>query len=94
MSEPTPPAVCSALEGLHIVGPQVKDYIAQLVDNDTNVERVAIVKLRVRSLLDTAGYILQGCYGLPDGYLGAGGGGKPPLLPTDTSNTCGLPSGS
>lgn len=91
MSDPTPPQVCAALQQAHIAGNAIKLAINACIEHDTNAERVAILKLRVRALLDTAGYIWQGAYGLPDGYLGAGGTGKPPLLPTDTSSTCGLP---
>ena len=94
MSDPTDPRVCAALEAAHVAGNAIKEAINACIEFDTNEERVRILKLRVRSLLDTAGYIWQGAYNLEDGYLGAGGTGKPPLLPTDTSNTCGLPSGS
>lgn len=94
MSDSTPPQVCAALEDVHDIADRVKNGVNACIDHDTNAERVAILKLRVRPLLDTAAYIWQAAYGLPDGYLGGGGGNKPPLVPTDTSNTCGLPSGS
>lgn len=87
-----PQNLCDALALAHDVGPQIKTAINACIEFDTNAERVAILKLRVRALLDTAGYIWQGAYGLPDGYFGAGGSNKPPLLPTDTSVDCpGLP---
>jgi hypothetical protein len=87
-----PDNLCDAIALLHDVGPQVKTAVNAMIQYDTNAERVAILKLRVRSLLDTAGYIAQGAYGLPDNYFGAGGGNKPPLLPADTSVDCpGLP---
>lgn len=90
MSDPT--NLCDAIELLHEVGPKVKAAINAMIQYDPNAERVQILKLRVRALLDTAGYVAQGAYGLPDGYFGAGGGNKPPLLPTDTSVDCpGLP---
>lgn len=90
----TPPTnLCEAIDLLHEVGPQVKDAINAMIAYDENAERVQILKLRVRALLDTAGYIAQNAYGLPDDYFGAGGGNKPPLLPTDTSVDCiGLPT--
>ena len=91
---PTPPEVCAALVGVHDFGYYVRDGINTCIEKDPNAERVAILKLRVRPLLDTAAYIWQAAYNLEDGYLYGGGGNKPPLDPTDTSNTCGLPSGS
>lgn len=88
-----PTNLCEAIELLHESGPMVKAAVNAMIEFDTNAERVAILKLRVRPLLDTAGYIAQGSYGLPDNYFGAGGSGKPPLLPTDTSVDCpGLPT--
>lgn len=90
MTQPT--NLCEAIELAHEVGPKLKEAINACIQFDTNAERVAILKLRVRSLLDTAGYIWQGAYGLPDNYFGAGGGNKPALLPADTSVDCpGLP---
>lgn len=91
----TPPAnLCDAIALLHEVGPKVRTAVNAMIEYDTNEERVKILKLRVRALLDTGGYIAQESYGLPDGYFGAGGGGgKPPLIATDTSVDCpGLPT--
>lgn len=86
MSDPT--NLCDAIALLHEVGPKVKDAVNAMIEFDTNAERVHILKLRARPLLDTAGYIMQNSYGKPDGYFGAGGTGKPPLTATDTSLDC------
>lgn len=85
--------LCDAIALLHEAGPQVKEAVNAMIEYDPNPERVAILKLRARPLLDTAGYIMQDSYGLPDGYFGAGGSGKPPLIPEDTTVDCpGLPT--
>ena len=90
MSDPT--NLCDAIALLHKVAPDVRTAVNAMIQFDDNEERVHILKLRARSLLDTAAYIMQACYGLPDGYFAGGGSAKPPLIATDTSVDCpGLP---
>ena len=61
---PDDPTLCDGIALLHAVGPLVKVAVNAMIAHDPNAERVAILKLRVRSLLDTAGYIAQAAYGL------------------------------
>lgn len=88
-----PSNLCDAIALYHEHAPFIVSAVNAMIQHDTNEERVKIMKLRVRALLDTAGYIAQAQYGLPDEYFGAGGSGKPPLIATDTSTNCpGLPT--
>jgi hypothetical protein len=92
---PLPTNICDAIALYHEHAPFIVAAVNGMIATDPNAERVAILKLRVRTLLDTAGYIAQAQYNLPDEYFGAGGSGKPPLVATDTSVDCpGLPHGS
>lgn len=92
MPDNSPDNLCGAIALYHHHAPFIVAAVNAMIDHDPNPERGRIMKLRVRSLLDTAAYIAQANYGLPDGYFGGGGSGKPPLTATDTSTDCpGLP---